>query len=242
MPEGGLGREKAADRQHARRRGVGSWRRWIGQAPRRLPEGQPGQHRHQQTRQAQHPEHHPPGRGAGEIAAADRAQQRADGDAQGEDGQGRTAPERRIQITDHRYRRRLNACFAHADHHPAEQQLDKAAGEPAERGENREHAHRDGDQADPAAGVGQPGQGQSQDGVEQGETDAADQAELHVAELQVLLDGPTEREERRPVDHRNGRDHHRQGQEPDPIGARKLAFSRLLHRHHPPARLADAPC
>ncbi len=115
-------------------------------------------------------------------------------------------------------------------------------GEPAERGENREHAHRDGDQADPAAGVGQPGQGQSQDGVEQGETDAADQAELHVAELQVLLDGPTEREERRPVDHRNGRDHHRQGQEPDPIGARKLAFSRLLHRHHPPARLADAPC
>jgi hypothetical protein len=99
---------------------------------------------------------------------------------------------------------RRAAGLADPDAEAVEGQLGEAGGAAAQGGEARPDHQRDRDDRHPVPALGHAGDRDAQQGVEEGEIEAAQQAQLGVGQLEVDLDGLADGGDDRPVDEVEG--------------------------------------
>ena len=144
-----------------------------------LPRLQFADHRQHDGRRGVGPVHDRPADDQRKTDAEDRA-----------DGVHRQRPGaflRRKAVSDHRVRRGRQARLAHADADAREEERQEAVGKATGRGHHapERHAHRD--QVAARAAIREPRERDTHDRVEEGERQAAQQAELGVGDRQVAL-------------------------------------------------------
>ena len=125
---------------------------------------------------------------AGDPAAEEDAERRADRNAEREEGERPRPLLLGVEIGDQRIGGRDAAGLADADAHPRQEQLPEILGEAAGGGEQAPQADRPGDDRDPAAAVGEPGDRDGEARIEEREGDPAHQPELLVAQPELRLD------------------------------------------------------
>lgn len=207
-------------RATATREGAGvEFRRFrrLGVAARRLLERRSGQQREQDAGQAHDHERPAPADRLRQEAAGNRPDHPTQRDAERVGRQRRRPLVGRVVVADQRLRRRRASRLADADPDAAEQQQRKAGRRAAERGHARPDGQAHRDDGDAAPPLRQPRDRDAEDGVEEGEREAAEQAELGVVDLHVDLDRLAKRADDRPVDEVGGVDQHQQDHDPPGI-------------------------
>ena len=184
----------------------------IGVAARRLADDELDEERHDDARRADDHEGHAPAPGLGQPSAGGGADHAAQRYAEGIDRKGRGAPPRLEIVRDQGMGRRRTSGLAHAHPDAQGQQLGEISGKAAGGRERRPHDHGDGDDRHPVEALGRPGDGDSQQRVEDRERQAAQQAQLGVGQLQVDLDRLADGGDDRAVDEVEGVGQHQQAQ------------------------------
>lgn len=125
---------------------------------------------------------------AGDLGPGHDAEGRANGNAQRVDGQRPRPAVGGEIVRDQRVGGRHAARLADADTHAREEKLPEALRKAANSGESRPDRQRDRDDPGPVGSVRQPCDGHAQRGIQRSECDAAQQAQLAVAEPKLVLD------------------------------------------------------
>ena len=169
----------------------------VGVAARRLLDREAQDEGDEEPWRADDEEGGAPAEGVGHRTADQVGQHRAHGHAHGVVAQRRGAPVRGIVVRDQRIGRRRAPRLADPHAHAAHQENPEAAdgqardgdlgGEAAERRHQRPQGHTDGDDRDPVAGLCELGQRDADDRIEQGETEAGQQAEGGVGDPEFGL-------------------------------------------------------
>ena len=123
-----------------------------------------------------------------DLAADQDAEAGADVDAARVHRGDRGSQPRRVVVPEHGERRRPGARFADADADPVGGEGSEAAGGARQRGHQAPRGQADRDQALAGPHVGQAADRNPEDGVEDGERCAVEEAELGVADAEVVAD------------------------------------------------------
>ncbi len=206
----------AQHRRERRRIGLPKARGVVVSAD-RLPDGQHQQEGQEQPRQAGDDEGGAPVCVLGDVAAPGRADQGAERNRQHEDSRRRGALGGCEIVGHHRGRCRRARRLADADGHPRDQQLDESRGDAAEAGGDRPEEDADPDDGQPSPALGDPGDGDGQQRVQQREGQPAEEAELRVGQMQGRLDRLAQRADHLPVDEAEHRDQQEDQQHPGAI-------------------------
>ncbi len=214
-PDRRLGEQELEDRAGAGRRTRQHLA--VRQAPGRLAQGEEGDHGHRDRRNAQGEEPLAPAQRLGEPAAEHGAGHGPDGRAQPDHGHGRGALVPRIMVSDQRGHGRAEAGVADAHAHAEQEELPEIARDPAARDHDAEDGDGNRDDLGAAHPLGHAGQRQAEQGVEDGEAQPLDQAELGVRQLQVDLDRRRRGRHPLPVGQVQGVDRQQHEQHPRPV-------------------------
>ncbi len=237
-----VGGDQAADQQHdgrifhqplehgGQRGRIGGRGCAVDVTAGRLPQGQLGQQRQQDAGQAQDHEGHAPVEGGGQPAPEDSADHHTEGHAGEVDRQRRGSPAGREMVGQQGVRRRAAAAFADPHAHAEDEQRRIGTGHAAKRGHQRPEGDADGDDVDPARSLGQAGDRNAQDDVEDRERGPGQQPELRVRDPQIADDRRADRRDDHPVQEARGIDRHQQAEQPAEIGARE-ARRRIRRRN-----------
>ncbi len=120
-------------------------------------------------------------------------------------------------IADHRGHRRPEAGVADADADAEQHHLSEAADDAAAGDHDAEHGQRDGDDLGAVQPLGHPGHGQAEQGIEDGEARALDQAQLPAGQVQLMPERRRRGGDALPVGEVEGVDHQKDEQHPGAI-------------------------
>ena len=144
-------------------------------------------------------------------AAEQERETRPDVDADGVDRErGRELPRRKV-VGDHRVGRRRERRLADADAEAQQQEVPVLASEAAARGHQAPGEETGGDDAAATPGIGETTERQPEEGVEQREAEAHEQAHLRVRDAEVAPDRPHQETQDLAIDEREDVDHHQHG-------------------------------
>ena len=204
------------------------------------------QQQHQQRQgdpwRAHGQERHPPAVEGGDLRPRRRTQRRAEWHAEGIERQGQATALGREIVRDQRIGGRRAAGLSDADADPRQGQGGEVAGHAARHGEQAPNGAGRGDDPHSMRAVCKPGQWDAEGGVEQGEGQAGQHADLCVAQPQVLADRLGQDRQQLPVEKVEGVD--RRQQDHDDVAVEAGAHQgrrRLLVSHQFPLARCAVP-